>query len=129
MCIRDRLNTFANALISNQAGLTTIIPQVRASAQSYSPTSQRVYRDLIHLCELLEASAGVPAAVALASADVRVKALEALAWEGHNAQSPNSRGISIDFSGAGTFGPTASDYLNLKLAQNTLWNEWLAVAP
>jgi len=123
------LDVFANALISNQASLGTIIPQVRSGAQSYSPTSQRVYRDLVHLCELLESTAGVPSAVAAASAEVRADVLDALAWEGHNNQSPNSRGISIDFSGAGTFGPNAADYLQLKLAQDTTWNEWLAIAP
>jgi len=127
--VATALDGLATALIANQGTLGTIIPQVRADSQSYSPTSQRVYRDLVHLCELLEASPGVPATVVSASQNVRAAVSAALAWEGHNLQSPNSRGLSIDFSGSATFGPSAADYLQLKLSQNTMWNEWLAIAP
>lgn len=123
------VTNLGNALIANEGSLTTIIPTVRNTAQSYSPTSSRVYRDLMHICQLLESSVGIPAPVLTASQDVRTKLFDALAWENHNSQSQNSHGLSIDFSGAGTFVPSATDYGRLKFAQDTSWNEWLAIAP
>ncbi|MCE2766512.1 MAG: hypothetical protein LW628_06295 [Fimbriimonadaceae bacterium] len=53
----------------------------------------------------------------------------ALVWEGHNSKSPNSNGVSIDFSPGSIIAPTLSDYQKLKFAQATQWDEFLTTAP
>ncbi len=127
--LKDSVSAFAQTLIDNQAGMVTQIQNVRANAKSYSPTSQRVFRDLAHVCELFEAEPGVPAAVVAAAADVRAKIAAAVVWEGHNTNSLNSNGLAIDFSPASTFVNSRTDYIRLKLAIDSLWDEWLSVAP
>jgi hypothetical protein len=97
--------------------------------QSYSPTATRYYRDLYHLCQNLEASVGMPVAVVNAAAAVRAQIVLAVIWEGHNTNSPNSHGVAIDFSPFSVFGSVAGDYSQMKFAQDSQWDEWLAVAP
>lgn len=123
------LDGLGAAMFEHVTALQTIVPAVRTQAQSYSPTTLRTYRDLIHVCSLLEGSAGIPAAVQSAAQLARTRAAEAIVWEGHNAQSPNSAGIAIDFSSGSRFSSTQSDYRRLKLAQDTRWDEWLMIAP
>jgi hypothetical protein len=124
------VSTFGQQLSLNLGAVTSAVQSARSTAQSYSPTTTRVYRDLIDLCAILEANSTVPLSVKTASADVRAKAATAIVWEGHNANSANSRGVSIDFSSSATFtGSTRSDYLQLKFASDTLWDEFLSVAP
>lgn len=101
----------------------------REQVQSYSPTGVRVYRDLKGVATWLKdltpnstVDAACDQVIAMVNATVK--------WEGHNGNSPGSTGISIDFSSAATFaGSPATDYLNLRFANDTQWNEWLAVAP
>lgn len=101
----------------------------REQVQSYSPTSLRVYRDLKGVATWLKdltpnstVDAACDQVIAMVNSTVK--------WEGHNGNSPGSTGISIDFSSAATFaGQTGTDYLNLRFANDTQWNEWLAVAP
>ena len=50
-------------------------------------------------------------------------------WEAHNANSPRSTGLAIDFSPANRFTQFAQDYSLMSLGQATQWDEWLAVAP
>ncbi len=101
----------------------------REQAKSYSPTSTRVYRDLKGIAQWLKAllpDSGVSSACdqVMAMVDATVK------WEGHNANSNGSHGISIDFSSAAQFaGQNGIDYANLRFAGDTNWNEWLTVAP
>lgn len=123
------LDTFAGAMIAEGSSLHNAIRAARTGAQSYSPTALRWYRDIIHFCTLLEAQAGTPANVKAASADVRAKVAAARVWEGHNAQSPNSTGLSIDLSPGSVYSGVASDYQRLALAQATRWDEFLASSP
>ncbi len=124
-------DALALQLIANAGSISGQIPTIRAQAQSYSPTSSRVYRDLYHLCLLIEAQIGFPAPLIAAAAQLRSAIDDAVVWEGHNSNSPNSHGIAIDFSSATTFnqGTTAADYGLLQFAQATAWNEWLTIAP
>lgn len=124
------LDGFADELIANQASLGTLVPQVRTQAQSYSPTSGRVYRDLIHLATLIKNGTSIPS-LQTAADNLITAANATVVWEGHNANSPGSKGISIDFSPASTFntGSTALDYGLLRISQNSSWNEWLQIAP
>lgn len=122
------LDTLAGELIANETALSSIITQIRTQAQSYSPTINRVYRDLYHLCTLLEAANSIQS-VDNASAAVRAAITDAIVWERSNGNSPNSNGISIDFSPGDTFAGSSADYALLRLAQATQWNEWLATAP
>lgn len=115
-------------LNANRVAMTSLIQSSRSGAQSYSPTSTRVYRDLLHLTNLIEAGATIPGVIA-ALDDVQAKHAAALVWEGHNSNSANSRGISIDFSPGASFAPTATDYQKMKFAIDTQWDEFLLVAP
>jgi hypothetical protein len=118
------------ALINNGPAMAGIVQTVRNQAQSYSPSAIRFYRDLWDVANRLENATGIPEVVG-AAANVKVAVSNAVVWEGHNAQSPGSRGISIDFSPASVFnqGQSSMDYSLLRLARDTQWNQWLSVAP
>lgn len=122
------VSELASQLIANVGSIGTEIQTVRTQAKSYSPTAFRVYRDLYHVCELIESLIGIPG-IQTAAADVRAKIADAVVWEGHNVNSLNSHGVSIDFSSSGTYAGVATDYAQLRFAQETMWNEWLSVAP
>jgi hypothetical protein len=123
------ISQLGTALQANVATLSSDTITIRSQSQSYSPTSNRVFRDLIDVCDRYLALSGLPVDVQTAAQNAKTAALAALVWEGHNSHSPGSKGISIDFSSGSVFAPSAADYGNLKLAQLTQWNEWLTVAP
>ncbi|HLO99972.1 MAG TPA: clostripain-related cysteine peptidase [Fimbriimonas sp.] len=122
------ISTLGTQLNTNSVALTSLIQSSRSGSQSYSPSGNRVYRDLHHLSTLIEAGTTIPG-VLNAIADVKAKHAAALVWEGHNANSANSKGISIDFSSGSVFSASASDYQRMKFAIDTQWDEFLLVAP
>jgi len=107
----------------------TSIQAARVNTQSYSPTSIRFYVDLYDLTLKLDSSAGMPASVITADAAVRQAVTSTIVYEGHNAESPNSHGISIDFSPGSVFTSETTDYSNLRMEADTFWGNWLLVAP
>lgn len=123
------IDGLAAALIADRVAMSSIVQSVRSSAQSYSPTITRNYRDLDHLCQLLLANVGTTAGVRTAATDVRAKIADAMVWEGNNANSPNSNGVAIDFSSSSGFAPLATDYARMEFADDTRWDNWLVVAP
>lgn len=123
------LSNLAQQLTNNVGTIATQVQNARTLSQAYSQNSSRYYRDIVDLCLKLEAESGMPGSVVTAAADVRAKVAAAVVWEGHNAQSPNSHGLSIDFSPASVFGPNQTDYGQLQFAVDSLWDAWLAVAP
>ncbi len=118
-----------NAYNADPIGMTPLVQNVRANTKSYSPSSVRFYRDLVDLCLNLEAEPGMPLTVVSAAANVRAQVALAVLWEGHNGNSLGSNGVSIDFSPASVFGSVASDYLQMKFAMDSQWDEWLSIAP
>lgn len=123
------VNALGTELINNEPALVTPIQETRNQTQAYSQSGSRVYRDLYDVCLKLEAKAGIPSVVT-AAANVRTAIGNAVVYEGHNANSANSHGVSIDFQSLNTFnGQMASDYANLKFAQDTSWNEFLTISP
>jgi Clostripain family len=126
--LASAINTLGIELKNNAGSLTAAIQLARNSSQSYSPSSNRVYRDLKDVCTRIEANTSITS-VLNATAAVKTAVNDAIVWEGHNANSVNSTGISIDFSAASTFASSASDYQLMKLAIATQWDEYLAVAP
>jgi hypothetical protein len=123
------LDKLGRALFAAKDVMSDDIREVRQAAQAYSPTRSRTYRDLIDVCRLLGASPSAPTAVRAAAAETSAKAQAAVVWEGHNRNSPNSRGISIDFSSGLDFLQFQPDYSRLALARATFWDEFLAAAP
>jgi len=117
-------------LRANSTALSTVVPAVRSATQSYSPSSfpPRYYRDLYDVCLKLEAATDFPS-LDRAAALVRQRITEAVAWEGHNTNSPSSRGVSIDFSPATSFQGSANDYFQLEFGQRNRWDDWLLTAP
>ncbi|MFZ4508690.1 MAG: clostripain-related cysteine peptidase [Fimbriimonas sp.] len=77
----------------------------------------------------LEATPSLPGDIFTASQAVRLAVGDAVVWEGHNAQSANSHGLSIDFASSATFLASSSDYALLSFGKQTSWDEWLKVAP
>jgi len=129
VALKDQIDALALELIANQGSLGTLIPQVRSGAKSYSPTSGRVYRDLWDVCDRIQNGTGI-GTLQTACANVKTAIGNTIKWEGHNANSNGSHGISIDFSSSAQFsGQAGVDYLNLRFANDTNWNEWLAIAP
>ncbi|MBS1723500.1 MAG: hypothetical protein JSS66_11165 [Armatimonadetes bacterium] len=127
--LASALDSLGTELFNNKGTMGTIINQVRNNAQSYSPNSLRYYRDIGDVCKLLKADAGTPASVKTAATAVETALAAAVVWEGHNSHSPNSNGLAIDFSPGGTFQSYRADYLQLKFAQDTFWDEFLGAAP
>jgi hypothetical protein len=123
------LDTLAGELIANRAALTSAIPVVRNTSQSYSPTASRYFRDIKDLCEKLEAHVDTPASVRTASAAVRTALNQVVVWEASNSNSPRSHGLSIDFSPQDFFGSVAASYRLMDFGKDTRWDEWLSQAP
>lgn len=123
-----RVSALGNALSANRTIIPTEIQTVRNQAQAYSPTSVRFFRDLDHLSQLLIQLVTVPSVVQAAQ-DVRAAVQDAVVWNGNNVNSPNSRGVSIDFSPGSVFTIGQGDYQRLRFAAETTWDEFLAVAP
>lgn len=124
----NALDVLGTELQHNRTALTAIVQAVRSQSQAYSQTTLRYYRDLIDVCTRLRAATSI-VAVQTACTNVIAAATDALVWEGHNANSAGSRGISIDFSPGPVFLGGAADYGRLKIGQTTSWDEWLSVAP
>ncbi len=142
--LSSSISVLADALIANEAVVTTLMPQVRANAEGaafginpgYDDSTQygRLYRDLYDCCSLLQSGAGgvtaAPAAVEVAAANVQTAISNAVIWNGHNGNDLNAHGVSIDFSDAATFAPKASDYGQLTIAKDgNHWPTWLAQSP
>lgn len=123
-------DNLANQLLQNSSAVSALIPQIRAQAQSYSDhvSPPRYYRDLTDVCLLLESGTSIPSLVA-ASQNVRSAIANAVVWEGHNANSSKSHGISIDFTQGSIFLSSAGDYQKMKFATDTNWDDWLMTAP
>lgn len=122
------LDQFAGELRTHQSDLGDLIKQVRSQAQAYSPNPTRWFRDLDDVCQRIRAGTTITSVRQAASA-VRVALADAVVWEGHNANSPGSRGLSIDFSPGDVFRSTAGFYAQMDLARQTLWDEFLSFAP
>lgn len=130
------IDALAGALIAEkllaQPGFNAYVQAARDDSQSYSPSTTRHYRDLHDLTLELDQAEGVytpPAAILAANQGVRNALASAILYEGHNFNSPDSHGISIDFSPAFRFSSYAGDYAQLQIAGATRWDEWLTVAP
>ncbi len=125
--LASALDELGAALAAGRANIPGL-PAIRAAAQSYSQSGPRIYRDLADVCLRIENATSDPAILA-ASQKVRARLADAVAWEGHNANSPGSKGLSIDFSDGANFATSLTDYRRLKLAADTRWDEFLAQAP
>lgn len=126
--LNAKISALAQVLIDNKSALELLIAQVRTNAKSFSPLSNRVYRDLWDVCDRLQTGSSI-AEVQSACADVKAAIELAVKWEGHNTTSNGSHGVSIDFSSATTFSGFSDDYVQLRFSNETLWDEWLTVAP
>ncbi|MHB8636884.1 MAG: clostripain-related cysteine peptidase [Fimbriimonadaceae bacterium] len=122
------INDLGAALDANVGSIGTGVKTARGSTQSYSLADGFNYFDLYDLSSKLDANIAIPA-INTADAEIRTAVSAAIVWEGHNAQSPGSHGLSIDFSNASAFAGYASDYAQLRLATDTDWATWLAQAP
>jgi len=122
------ISTLGTALNNNLGTLAAVVPTVRTAVQKYSPNGSRIYADLFDLCLKLESNTA-NATIISATAGVKTALTSAVVWEGHNAQSSGSHGLSIDFSVGTSFSLVASDYANLQFAKDSTWDDWLAIAP
>lgn len=127
--VATNLSALAGELITHRLSMAAQIASIRLNAQSFSPASNRVYRDLVDICFRLEGDLTIPLAVRTAASNLRTSVATAVVHEYSNAESPNSHGLAIDFSANLTYASFRSDYERMKLAQDTMWNEFLAVAP
>ncbi len=119
------IDALAGKFMSSPGVYTSAIQQVRNESQSYSQTTSRYYRDLSDMCTRFEALTDLDPFCA----DIRAKLAAAVVWEGHNAQSPGSSGLSIDMTPGNRFLPNAADYGRMQFARVNRWDNWLAVSP
>jgi hypothetical protein len=122
------INDLGAALDANVGAIGPAIKTARGSTQSYSLADGFNYFDLYDLSSKLDAGISI-AAINTADAEVRAAVSGAIVWEGHNAQSPGSHGIAIDFSNSSAFAGYATDYAQLRLATDTDWATWLVQSP
>lgn len=122
------LDSLAATLIANASEVGPTLGTVRTQVQRYSPSGSRQYADIYDLAAKIKANT-TNLAVQLACEEVQTRLLDAVEWNGNNAQSPRSFGLSIDFSTATGFAPAKPDYLNLQLAEDTRWDDWLSLVP
>lgn len=119
----------AAALIANRNDLTTIAPNIRNNSMKYAFRGDgRYYYDLWDIANRLQ-SANTAASIKTAAAEVKTAVEAAVVWNGFTPLSAGSHGISIDFSPANAFAQYQTDYSLTRLARETRWDEWLAVAP
>ncbi len=122
-------STLATTLIAHPE-LGAEIRAARSAAQPYSSSSasSRQYYDMMGFAD--ELSARVAAQdVKNACQGLKTALQAAIIWEGHNAQSPKSRGLAVDLSNSTQFAEKVTAYQRMQWATNTTWDEWLAVAP
>jgi hypothetical protein len=127
--LRLALDKLGKKLFANRSALAPVIRDARTDSQSYSQTATRFYRDLVDVCEKVIADNRTPPDVKVASQDVIDAVNSLIIWEGHNSHSPGSRGLSIDFSAGDVFQTYRPDYIRMKLARDTYWDEFLGAAP
>ncbi len=127
--LASAVDGFGTVLFNNKSQIASVIQQIRNDGQRYSWNSSRYFYDIGDLCSRFMADGSVPAEVKTAAAAVQSAEQAAMVWEGHNAYSPGSTGISIDYSPGTTFQSYRSDYIQLKLAKDTYWDEFLGAAP
>ncbi|MFY9235435.1 MAG: clostripain-related cysteine peptidase [Fimbriimonadaceae bacterium] len=130
--LASALDNLAVELIANQASIGADIAWVRDNTKSYSESQamNRHFRDVVDLCLKIESRLAAFPSIVSAAAAVRAAAAAAVVWEGHNNNSLNSYGVSIDFSKASDFNlNNSTDYALLRFATATQWNEWLQIAP
>ncbi|NOG94083.1 MAG: hypothetical protein HND42_12680 [Armatimonadetes bacterium] len=120
------LSGLGQALLNNQGTYNNEIIAARQQAQSYSPTSLRVYRDLRHLTTILSGLIN-NAEIDNACTNVISAFDAAIVHNVHNSLSPNSFGLSVEF-GPGTQ-PYWTEYGLLSLSGATVWDDWLEVSP
>lgn len=118
----------AQALIANEPALASTIPTVRANTQAYSQTTNRYFYDSVSLCGNLAAATTI-GSVQAACANYNAATAGAVVWEGHNANSPGSHGLSVDFSPSSFYSTLSSDYQQLAWNSASGWGNWLAMAP
>ncbi len=123
------INAYAQQLITHKDTIASAVQNARDSAQAYNPTGTRTFRDIVDLALIIEADASAPTSLKTASQAMRQAVGLAIPWEASNANSENSFGLSVDFSGKDAFASIRADYIQLKFARDTQWDEWLAVAP
>ena len=120
--------TLRQALVANVAALQTLVPSLRTSVQSYSPTSTRYFFDSIDLCNQLSSETTI-STIQSACTACTIATQSAVVWEGHNTHSPGSHGLAIDFSPSSYFNTVSSDYKLLGWDASSGWSQWLSVAP
>ncbi|MCE9558406.1 MAG: hypothetical protein K8R88_05595, partial [Armatimonadetes bacterium] len=120
---------YKNLLITNATVMNPIITAVRGTAQSYSPSTTRYYRDFRDVIAQVNQNASTPLDV-IASGNLLDTALSnAIAWEGHNSNSAGSKGIAIDLTPSSRFATYASDYNRLAWNQASGWGSFLLQSP
>ncbi len=129
-------STLGATLTTNAGTLGATMTSIRNTARRYIPSfvmpgssSVLYYYDLDHVCSKL-ALAHPATQIATDANAVRTALSNAVVFSQQTLLA-NSAGIAIDLSpgsvfGTGTYG---NEYANLKFAQTSLWDEWLAVAP
>ncbi|MEZ0327418.1 MAG: clostripain-related cysteine peptidase [Fimbriimonas sp.] len=111
--------------------LSDEIRDARVAAQPYSSTpdvTTRQYYDMMGFAEELSARVAVQD-VKDACAALKAALGAAILWNGHNAQSAQSRGLAVDLSKASQFATKTVNYQRMQWAADTTWDEWLTVAP
>ncbi|MEN6583202.1 MAG: clostripain-related cysteine peptidase [Armatimonadota bacterium] len=122
--VADAASSFAQALISSGEGNWTKVKTARESALDYSVCANGIERyslDLIDYAYKCNINIGT-AQIQSAYTDLQSAVSDAIIAETHNPDTSNAHGLAIYVPS-----PRAYDsrYLQLDLAQDTSWDEWL----
>lgn len=124
------LSGLADALRANPSAVATGVQTTRNTSRKYEPEiGSRYYYDLDQICTNLKLNLPGNSAVNTACDAVKTAIAAAVTKNGVNFNSPNSKGIAIDFSPSNYFATYNSDYAKLQVAVDSTWDEYLSVAP
>ncbi len=126
--LASKVDTLALDLIANKShpSMGTLMYDILMNAQTYDYYSYWFY-DLWDVCNRLQ-NGLTGTAVETSAAAVKTALSSAIVWEGHNANSPGSHGLSIDLAPPFSWSDFHTTYQNLAFAQFN-WDEWLSQMP
>ncbi len=129
--VYNSLNTLGQQLLANNQTLSTVTQNIRTNGQSYDEVNgvTRFFFDLTDIATRYKAGtaiAGVDQACDAATSAVA----GAVKYERHNAQSPGSHGLAIDFTPGATFNQNGfAQYQLLDFGKSNSWPLWLSASP
>lgn len=128
--LKSALDGLSAVLQANASSIGSAVVTARAQSRKYEPElTGRYYYDIDEVCNNLKLNLSTFPSIVSNCDAVKAALAQAVLYNTNNANSANSKGLAFDFSPKQYFTTYASDYANLRFAQQGDWDDWLGVAP